>query len=129
VNAPAPYMPTVLVVEDDKDSREMLCEYLRRNGYNAAEAADGQEALGQLDEVRNLCLILLDVMMPGMNGWQFRAQQRAHNRFGDVPVVILTAHPPSSLESSAVGVDRVLTKPIDLVEILKVVQSYCHGPG
>jgi CheY-like chemotaxis protein len=126
MNAPA---PTVLVVEDDKDSREMLCEYLRQNGYNAAEAADGQQALGQLDEVRNLCLILLDIMMPVMNGWQFLAQQRTHNRFGDVPVVILTAHPPRSLELAIVEVDRVLTKPIDLVEILKVVQSYCDRPA
>src|SRR5262245_22867326 len=103
-------MPTVLVVEDDTDSSEMLCEYLRRNGYNAAEAANGHEALRQLDQVPHLCLILLDLMMPIMNGWQFRAQQRSHNRFGNVPVVILTAHPAGMLESSAVGVAGVLRK-------------------
>src|SRR5262245_64855210 len=103
----------------------MLCEYLRRNGYAAAEAANGHEALRQLDEVPHLCLILLDLMMPIMNGWQFRAEQRAHSRFGDVPVVILTAHPASVMDPSSVGIAGVLTKPVELIDILKVVQTYC----
>jgi CheY-like chemotaxis protein len=121
--------PTVMVVEDDRDSREMLCDYLERHGYRAVSAADGQEALGLLDEVASLCLILLDLMMPIMNGWQFRDRQRAHSRFADVPVVILSAFPPSSRDSSALEVERVLTKPIDLREILKIVKSYCDIPG
>jgi len=66
-------------------------------------------------------------MMPIMNGWQFRAHQRAHSRFGNVPVVILTAHPVSAVDSSAVGVAGVLTKPIELIEILELVRTYCDG--
>jgi CheY-like chemotaxis protein len=117
--------PTVMVVEDDKDSREMLCDYLGRHGYRAVSAANGLEALELLDEVANLCVILLDLMMPIMNGWEFRDRQRTHGRFAEVPVVLLTAHAPSSSASSAISVARVLTKPVDLREILKVVEGYC----
>jgi CheY-like chemotaxis protein len=120
-----PWSPTVMVVEDDKDSREMLCDYLERNGYRVAPAANGQEALGLLDEVAGLCVILLDLMMPIMNGWQFRDRQRNHSRCGEVPVVVLSAYPPAVKESTAVGFDRVLTKPVDLREVLKIVSAYC----
>lgn len=122
-----PGPPTVLVVEDDRDSRDMLCTWLQGHGYGTIAAAEGAEALKRLDEASALSLILLDLMMPGMNGWQFRASQRAHRRFGKVPVVIMTAHPNPAGEAEWLDPEGVLLKPLDLHAVLDVVDRCC-GP-
>lgn len=120
-------MSTILVVEDDRDSREMLCTWLQKHGYETIAAAEGAEALRKLDETQHLSLILLDLMMPGMNGWQFRASQRSHTRFKKVPVVVMTAHPNPAGEAEWLDPESVLLKPLDLQAVLDVV-SRCCGP-
>jgi CheY-like chemotaxis protein len=118
----------VLVVDDDRDSREMLCTWLQQHGYRTLAAAEGREALRQLDESPHLSLILLDLMMPGMSGWEFRASQRGHRRHRKVPVVIMTAHPNPAGESEWLDPEDVLLKPLDLQAVLEIV-SRCCGPA
>jgi CheY-like chemotaxis protein len=120
-------MPTVLVVDDDHDSREMLCTWLQQHGYGTIGASEGVEALQKMDETDDLALILLDLMMPGMSGWQFRASQRSHRRFRKVPVVVMTAHPNRAGEAEWLDPEGVLPKPLDLQDVLAVV-SRCCGP-
>src|SRR5262249_27660442 len=79
----------VLVVDDDADVRGMLAQVLELEGYDVVTAADGREALRRLEERRPF-LVLLDLMMPGMNGWQFRAEQLKQPGIADVPVVVLS---------------------------------------
>src|SRR5437016_1325340 len=121
-------MATILVIEDDRDSREMLCTWLQQHGYATIAAADGGEALHKMDTAPEMSLILLDLMMPGMTGWQFRASQRNHRRFRKVPVVVMTAHPNPAGESEWLDPEGVLLKPLDLQAVLKVV-SRCCGPS
>jgi len=120
--------PTVLVIEDDYDSRDMVCEWLRQHGYCCIEAVDGRDGLSRLEELPQLSLILLDLMMPGMSGWQFRAIQRGHARYGGVPVVVLTARATPHAESQSLGAKAVLMKPLDLRALLEVVQQYAGPP-
>ena len=79
-------MPAVLVVEDDDDLREVVVQTLTRVGYRVLGARDGEDALAQLAEERDVGVILLDLMMPRMSGWEFRRQQLADARLAKVPV-------------------------------------------
>lgn len=121
-------MPTILVIEDDRDSREMLCTWLEQHGYQTVPATEGSEALRKLDEAPEFSLILLDLMMPGMNGWQFRASQRSHRRFRKIPIVVMTAHPNPAGEAEWLDPEGVLLKPLDLHAVLDVV-TRCCGPA
>ena len=79
------------VVDDDPDMREALRLVLELRGYSVEEAADGQRALELLRSNPGCCLILLDLMMPGMNGWQFRKAQQEAPELAAIPVVVLSA--------------------------------------
>ncbi|HWX35745.1 MAG TPA: response regulator, partial [Steroidobacteraceae bacterium] len=82
----------ILVVEDERGQREALAEVLSRLGYEVQCAANGSEALELMRHSESLPgLILLDLMMPVMDGWEFRAQQRKDRALADVPVVVLSA--------------------------------------
>jgi len=119
--------PVILIVEDDADSRQLLSDFLNRSGYSTIAAANGREAIERLDDAPSLCLILLDLMMPVMSGWQFRTFQRTHRRFSNVPVVVLTAVPQASTEGEWLGTAGVLSKPVDLPELLATVRRFCPG--
>jgi CheY-like chemotaxis protein len=112
---------TVLVVEDERELREMLCEALELNGYGAVGAAEGRAALEAIESIDDLCLVLLDLSMPGMNGWDFFRELRARTKFAAVPVVVHSSAPPASLP----GATLVLAKPLDLDRLLEVVRGYC----
>jgi CheY-like chemotaxis protein len=120
-------MAPILVIEDDRDARDMLCTWLQQHGYDTISAADGREALGKMEHVPEVSLILLDLMMPGMSGWQFRTSQRRHRRFRKVPVVVMTAHSNPVGEAEWLDPEEVLPKPLDLEAVLKIV-SRCCGP-
>jgi CheY-like chemotaxis protein len=112
---------TVLVVEDEEDLREMIREALELNGYSVVTALDGREALEQLERIESVCLVLLDLLMPGMNGWDFFAELRRRPEFGAVPVIVHS----SAANRAPVGVTRVLQKPIGLDGLLDVVREFC----
>ena len=114
----------VLIVEDDADLREMMAQLLSVEGYHAISVANGREALEYLRSGAPADLILLDLMMPVMDGWEFRRQQQADPVLASVPVVVLSALDPS--RSMDVRADAVLKKPVDFNRLLQLVRSYCQ---
>lgn len=113
----------VLVVEDDEDSREMLCTFLQDAGYAVTSAADGLQAFRRMDEHRP-DLILLDVQMPVMDGWEFRTLQRRDHRYSQIPVIALTAVFDPLDVALKLGI-RCLPKPLDMDDVLKEVAAVC----
>jgi len=117
---------SVLVVEDDVDIRQALVEILEEHGFRAVGASDGAEALEYLRKAPELpCLILLDLMMPVMDGATFREEQRKEPRLASIPVVVLSAY--RDLERHVHGLDvvSVLRKPPSVRELVTVLQAHC----
>jgi CheY-like chemotaxis protein len=113
---------TVLVVEDEEELREMMRDALELNGYAVVAAREGQEALDAIGRIEQLCLVLLDLLMPGMNGWEFFAKMRALPALAGVPVVVHS----SVTDGVPEGVTRVLQKPFALDRLLSIVGEYCE---
>jgi CheY-like chemotaxis protein len=114
-----------MIVDDDHDVREALREVLQDHGYEVVEAGNGQDALVMLrGEGPRPCLILLDIMMPVMDGWQFRAAQRDDPSLSAIPVVVLTAHGANG-ETGEMTPTAYLKKPIQLPPLLATVARYC----
>ena len=120
-------MPTrsILIVEDDEPVREALVALLEGAGYRVVEAADGAEALQRLRGTDPVGLILLDLMMPVMNGWEFRDHQRRDPALAAIPVVIVTADHAAAAKAAAVGAAGCLLKPFEVPELLGLVERYC----
>ncbi len=116
--------PKLLLVEDDRDLREALCQLLKDSGYDVVCAENGREALDYLADAPPPCLVLLDLMMPIMNGWEFRAEQRKNTSISGIPVVVVTADGRADLKALALGADDYLRKPIDIERLLDVVGRY-----
>jgi CheY-like chemotaxis protein len=112
---------TVLVVEDEKELREMMREVLELNGYTVVTAVDGQTALEAMERIEHLCLVLLDLLMPGMNGWDFFKELRTRSEYAAVPVIVHSSAPSGAPQ----GATRVLRKPIELERLLDVVREFC----
>lgn len=113
----------VLVVEDEEDLREMIRDALGDHGYDVVTAREGQEALDQLTRMPRPCMVLLDLLMPGMNGWDFLERFRALPDTADVPVVIHS----SVQEDLPKAATRILRKPASLEAMLAVVRELCPG--
>lgn len=119
----------IAIVEDDVDVRETLTEVLREEGYDVQAFADGPQALGKLAAMAQLPrLILLDLLMPKMDGWQFRAHQRDVLRLRDVPTVVLSADGNVDENLEALGVHGYLRKPIHIKTLLELVERFCGPP-
>ena len=119
-------MASVMIVEDDRDTREMLGRFLELEGFDVRTAANGQLALEALDEDAAAPeVILLDLMMPVMDGWQFREHQRRDPRFSDIPVVVVTAAGPRE-DIPAISADAWLSKPVDFDRLLATIDSLCR---
>ena len=114
----------VLVVEDDREQRETLCEMLDLEGFGHAAAANGREALDYLDQSRLPCVVLLDLDMPVMNGWVFRAQQLADERLSSIPVVVVTAS-IEGLSDRFPGVAGFLYKPLLFEKLATLLDRIC----
>ncbi|UQA59617.1 response regulator [Polyangium aurulentum] len=115
----------ILVVEDDPDIRETIAQILDEEGYVPIVAENGQEALRRLAEGPRPRLILLDLMMPIMDGWEFREQQRQDPRYADIPVIIVSADGNVRQKATKLGADGHIRKPVGIDELLAVVQRYC----
>lgn len=113
----------LLVVDDDGAIRDSLCSLLEDEGHRVVCVANGAEALDALRSHGRPCLILLDLMMPVMDGAEFRTRQLADPAIADVPVVLITAAGRNI--ASAVPAQQVLSKPLRADSILKVVEEYC----
>jgi CheY-like chemotaxis protein len=109
---------TILVVEDDSDVREITAEVLREAGGTVVEALDGADALTKLDELEGPCLIVLDLVMPRMDGLEFLERLQAHPRATDFSVVVMTARADPT---GAPGVLGVLRKPFDVDQLVALL--------
>jgi CheY-like chemotaxis protein len=116
----------VLVVEDDEDVREAVRVTLEDEGYWVICAADGRQAMEMIRAEAEPCLILLDLIMPVLSGWQFRALQQQDARLARFPVIVITA--TSTLEEAAISADGVLHKPMRRQELLDAVNAI-YPPG
>jgi two-component system, chemotaxis family, chemotaxis protein CheY len=117
---------TVLVIEDDGDIRETIRELLEERNYRTLLAPNGAAGLQELRGVgRKPCLILLDVMMPVMDGRTFRAQQQIDPSLNHIPVVVLSAQADASAAATEMKAAGFLKKPIDLATLLETVDHFC----
>src|SRR5262249_23014929 len=114
----------VLIVEDDEDLREMMAQLLSLEGFHTATVSNGREALQYLQDAEKPQVILLDLMMPVMDGWEFRRQQQADPALAPVPVIVLSAL--DQARASGLEADAFLKKPLDFDRLLSLVRSYCH---
>ena len=115
---------TILVVDDDFDVREALCDVLREEGFVVDAAGDGVEALEYLRSHRAPGLILLDLMMPRMDGAQFRNEQRRDPNISSVPVVLLSADTRIVEMTTTLAADGYLKKPVDLHRLIETVKRF-----
>jgi CheY-like chemotaxis protein len=115
----------VLLVDDDPDLRESLQLVLELNGFSVIAARDGHDALARLRVDPLPRVVLLDLMMPGMNGIEFRERQLADPRLRDVPVVLLTGAGAHSVEPSVAAGATVLPKPFDFDHLLALLAKLC----
>ncbi len=122
--AKAPHQ-SILIIEDDADIRESLQLALESAGYTIDVAGNGEEGLRKLQAIDRPALILLDLMMPIMNGLEFLAARRADQALASIPVVLVTAY--GHLGDHATDLAGLVRKPIDLDELLRIVSQYC-GP-
>jgi CheY-like chemotaxis protein len=113
-----------LIVEDDLDTREMLGRFLELEGFNVETAENGKRALERLGSGVGACVILLDLMMPVMDGWQFRQEQIRDSALADIPVIVVSAAGRERLEK--IQADAYLSKPVDLDELLGCVTQFCR---
>ena len=118
----------ILVVEDDTDIRSSIMELLQTEGYGVVGANDGQEALEQLQAHPDTALIMLDLAMPIMNGWQFRQLQLEDPKIAHIPILVLTAQPKLVIIGGGVQLKAcgILHKPTDVDRLLALVE-WCLG--
>ena len=114
---------TILVVDDNRDNVEILRTFLESRGYRVAAAVDGKTALAKVEEVQP-ALVLLDVMMPGMDGWQVCRAIKNHPDHGGTKVVMVTAKGDfeDKYEGMRSGADDYVVKPVDLGELEEKVR-------
>jgi CheY-like chemotaxis protein len=115
----------ILLVEDDHVTRTSVALALELQGYEVSCAANGQEALDHLRGEGPPCLILLDLMMPVMDGWKFREEQRRDPALAAIPVVVVSADGTTPQKAAALGADDYLRKPVEVDELYDKVQRFC----
>lgn len=120
----------VLIVEDDRETRDMIGALLALEGFHAVGAEDGLEALHLLRTVRRgapktPCLVLLDLKMPRLGGQEFRRAQLGDPTVANVPVAVMSGAVDIEQRARALGAVALVTKPIDLDVLMQVVKRYC----
>lgn len=116
---------TVLLVEDDDDARDALAALLEQEDYRVLQAPNGAEALKLLEAEPGQCqLILLDLMMPIMNGWDFRKLQKRRAALADIPVVLMSAGAQIAFAVDDLDAAAYVTKPVEFSDLLQKVEQY-----
>ena len=120
----------ILVVEDDPDLRLVHSEILTHEGYPVLTAADGVEALELVEHEGPLAMILLDLRMPHMNGWDLAKRLGERPDWRDIPIVVVAAHYRIADEAATIGARAWLHKPVSIDDLLRVVgQIYAERTG
>jgi len=121
-----PDRKSVMIVEDDLEARESLAAVLVSEGFSVIVAEHGRAALERLRaQPSAVCMILLDLFMPVMNGWAFRDEQVRDPALADIPVVVITADASAAQRVGKLGVVGSITKPVDFDRLLAMVNTYC----
>jgi CheY-like chemotaxis protein len=114
---------TVFIIEDDVDTREMLAKFLELEGYTVELASNGRQALDRFSAGADACVILLDLMMPVMDGWEFRQHQAKDERLKEIPTIVVSAAGRDRMKQ--IPADAYLSKPVDMDELLSRVSQFC----
>jgi CheY-like chemotaxis protein len=117
--------PTVFIIEDDLDTRDMLAKFLELEGYHVELAANGRQALDLLASGAEASVIVLDLMMPVMDGWEFRRRQIEDARLRNIPTIVVSAAGRERL--AQISADAYLSKPVDMDELLERVSRFCSA--
>jgi CheY-like chemotaxis protein len=124
-----PVAKLILIVEDDLDVSRLLAEILEAEGYRTATAANGCEALNHLRKNSHYPdLILLDMMMPVMDGWKFREEQQKLPALASIPVVTVTADGDARGKAASIQAAGYLSKPLQIDSLLDEVERICGLP-
>lgn len=119
---------SVLIVEDDADVRETMAGVLETEGFDVHAAREGREALALLRAGVRPDVILLDLMMPGMNGWQLRAEIDRERELAAIPIIVVSAMDPGPDRDRALRAAGYLKKPFNLSALLEAVDAARPGP-
>jgi two-component system, chemotaxis family, chemotaxis protein CheY len=114
----------VLVVEDDASIRHVITDVLEDKGFRVMTAANGSDALEQLDKARPDAMVL-DLLMPVMHGWAFMEAYLERTEGAAIPIVVLSVNPALPRSYTRLGVRRVVSKPFDVDELLQAVEEAC----
>jgi len=119
----------VLVVDDFDPAREAVVAVLEMKGLSASAVASGTEALTVLRRGLRPCVMLLDVRMPGLGGWEVWDRMRQDAELATIPVVLLSADPADPTRARSVGIREFVEKPIDAARLVAIVDRHCeHRP-
>jgi CheY-like chemotaxis protein len=124
----ASLLKSILIVDDDADVREMLSQFFSIEGYEVATARNGQEALEQLRQGQLADLILLDLMMPVMDGWQFRMEQQRDPHLAPIPVVVLSAVYNARERAALLGAVDYMQKPVEFDKLIETAERHRRIP-
>jgi CheY-like chemotaxis protein len=116
---------TVLIVEDNSSVREAMADLLEDEGYVTVSASNGREALEYMRHVERPAVVLLDLMMPVMDGWRFREEQQGDPRLAAIPVVIVTADRDAQTRETTIRANAWLWKPFKIDRLLSVIRDCC----
>jgi CheY-like chemotaxis protein len=121
-------IPTIMVVDDEEDIRYMMRVLLEEDGYRVLEAENGQQAL-EVAENAHPDLILMDLSMPVLDGFAATRRLRQLTKFGDVPIIAVTAYdtPEHRTNASAAGINEYLTKPVDFVKLDQLLNQFFNA--
>ena len=123
-------MATVLLVEDNEASRDALARRLERRDYRVLLAANGEEAVS-IARAERPDLILMDLGLPGVDGWDATAQLKAHRDTQHIPIIVLTAHamPNDRHQALAAGSDDFDTKPVQFPRLIEKIETLLASAG
>jgi CheY-like chemotaxis protein len=114
--------PPILVVEDEPGTREQMTRILRHAGYPVVAVANGEEALDRLRADSRPCLVVLDLMLPVMDGFEFRVRQMQDPEIANIPVVVVSGGVDAERKAETLRPAACLSKPVDRAALLAVVR-------
>ena len=115
---------TILVVDDDPINRKLIVKILQKKSFNIIEANNGLEALNAINSNKKIDLILLDIVMPVMNGIEFLKQIKANPALMNVPIIVLTTDDSKKAEVLSLGANDIIIKPVSPITLLEKISNY-----